>query len=230
MTFELSPQHASAREKARSVAETIAGRADAIDRDATIPADVVREIDSLAGADLLTLVLAVEQVAAASAAAACVLGAREGASVDNMSGLRGAPHVEDSPRGQLVLAGVALGIGKAATEAALQELRRSTAAPRAEVEKPQWVIADVATELEAARLLTYKAARSATDGDIAVARLMASAAAARAVDGAIRVIGPVALRTGHLIERLARDVRAVSVLIGTEEDQRAMAAEALLPG
>jgi alkylation response protein AidB-like acyl-CoA dehydrogenase len=164
-----------------------------------------------------------------SAAAACALGAREDAQPLTMTGLRGARDVEQSERGHLVLAAVALGIGTAATGAALDELRRSKATPGEDVEKPHWVIADVATDLEAARLLTYKAARSGAAADVGLARLMASSAAARAVDAALRVIGPAALAEGHLIERLARDVRALSVLAGTEEDQRAMAAEGLLP-
>jgi alkylation response protein AidB-like acyl-CoA dehydrogenase len=137
--------------------------------------------------------------------------------------------VEGSPLAQAVLAAAALGIGRAATEAALTELRRSTATPGADVEKPHWVIADVATDLDAARLLTYKAALTSNASDSSMARLMAVAAAGRAVDAALRVIGPGALAEGHVIERLARDVRALSVLAGTEEDHRAAVADALFP-
>jgi alkylation response protein AidB-like acyl-CoA dehydrogenase len=108
-------------------------------------------------------------------------------------------------------------------------LRRSTATTGTHVDKPHWVVADVATDLDAARLLTYKAARTTSDVDIAIARLLASAAATRAVDAAIRIVGPPALTAGSVVERLSRDVRAVSVLIGTEEEQRAVAAEGLFP-
>ena len=229
MTFELSPHHVSARDEARAIAQSLAPRSGAIDQDAAVPREVARELAELSTPDWLALVLAVEQVGAANAAAACSFGARDGAPAINMTGLRGAREVEQSPRGHLVLAAVALGIGQAAADAALEELRRSHAAPAGDAEKPHWVVADVATEVEAARLLTYKAACSAADADIALARLMASSAAAHAVDAAVRVIGPAALAPAHQVERLARDIRAVSVLLGTEEDQRALAAEGLLP-
>ena len=62
-----------------------------------------------------------------------------------------------------------------------------------------------------------------------MARLMASGAAQRTVDAALRVAGPAGYQAGTLLERLARDVRAVALLLGTEEQQRAQAAEGLLP-
>jgi alkylation response protein AidB-like acyl-CoA dehydrogenase len=58
---------------------------------------------------------------------------------------------------------------------------------------------------------------------------MAIGAARRAVDASIRVLGASALAAGHVIERLARDVRALSVLGANEDAQRAVAAESLLP-
>ena len=90
-------------------------------------------------------------------------------------------------------------------------------------------MADVATDLEAARLLTYRAAGTKATADIALARLLASAAAQRAVDAAVRVAGASALAEGSALERLARDVRVLSVLLGTEERHRTIAAEGLLP-
>jgi len=113
-------------------------------------------------------------------------------------------------------------------ESALAEVRQTAATPTA-VEKPQWLVADVATDLDAARLLTYKAASTMTDADVAVARLLASAAAQRAVDAAVRVAGASALAEGSALERLSRDMRVLSVLLGTEENHRAIAAEGLLP-
>jgi alkylation response protein AidB-like acyl-CoA dehydrogenase len=214
MNFELSPQHAAERDRAREFTRRLTDRASEFDRSGEVPADVQQEVGAFGEGDLLSLTLVVEEIATASAAAALWVAAT-GAALD-LSGLRGAREIERSPRGQLALAASALGIGKAATETALAALRNTRAA-------------EVATELDAARLLTYKAAGSGTETDIAMARLMASAAASRAVDAAIRVIGPSALIAGAEIERLARDVRALAVLSGTEEDQRSVAAAGLLP-
>jgi hypothetical protein len=227
MTFELSPQHVEVRNKARALAQTI--NAEEIDRTGAVPADVALDVVATASGDSLALVVTVEEIAAASAAAAAAAAAAQGGRVMSLTGLRGASEIEASPRGQLVLAAMALGVGKAATDAALSEIRRSNATPGADVEKPHWVVADVATDLDAARLLTYKAARTGSAADAAIARLMAATAATRAVDAAVRLTGPAALTSGNVIERLSRDVRAVTVLLGTEEDQRAMAAEGLLP-
>ena len=229
MTFEFSPQHAAARDRARAFAQRLADQAAEFDRSAAIPVEVGSEAAALAGDDSLALVLVVEEIAAASAAAAVNLIATQDSHALTLTGLRGGREIAASGRAHLVLAAVALGIGRAAMNAALGELRRSTASPGADVEKPHWVIADVATDLDAARLLTYKAAESSSEADIALARVMASAAATRAVDAAVRVIGAAALTSGSEVERLSRDVRAVSVLNGTEEDQRAIAAEGLLP-
>lgn len=227
MTFELSPQHAAIRDEARALARTI--NAEEIERTATVPAEISRAASALAATDALAQAIVAEEIAAVSAAAAARLAAASGGRALALSGLRGGAELETSPRTHLVLSAVALGVGRAALDAALHELRRSTATAGADVEKPHWVVADVATEIDAARLLTYKAAVSTSDADIAMARLMASAAATRAVDAAVRVIGTAALVSGSVVERLARDVRALSVLSGTEEDQRAMAAEGLLP-
>jgi alkylation response protein AidB-like acyl-CoA dehydrogenase len=200
-----------------------------IDRDAAVPADVARDARALISDDSVATVVVVEEMAAASAAVASTVVSAAGGDAIGLSGLRGARTLEDSPRTQLVLAGVALGIGRGAVDAAIAELRRAASTPGADVEKPHWAVADVATDLDAARVLTYKAAQTASDADIAMARLTASAAAMRAVDVAVRVIGTAALVDGNVIERLSRDVRAIAVLLGTEEDQRAVAAEQLLP-
>jgi alkylation response protein AidB-like acyl-CoA dehydrogenase len=229
MTFELSAEHLAARDAARAYAQTLQVKAADIDRSGAIPAETAREIVALAAGDALVLVIVVEELAAVSAAAATLPSAASSGSALALSGLRGARELEPTSKSQLVLAAVALGIGQAATAAALAELRRSSEKRGAEVEKPHWVIADVATELEAARLMTYKAARTSNEATVALARLMASAAASRAVDAAIRIVGSAALTDGSAIERLARDVRTVSVLAGTEENQRAAAADSLLP-
>ena len=244
MTFDLSPEQQTARARARAFAASLQPRAADIDREALVPPDVRDEAAAVAAGDELTTVVALEEIAAESAAVAVAVSAFAKAPSDKsadraagadatplgLAGLRGAPTLEDSPAVQLALAAIAVGAGRKALEQSLEELRRSNATRGAAVEKPHWVVADVATELDAARLLTYKAARSKSDADIAIARLMASAAAERAAAAALRIAGAEALAPGSILERLSRDVRALALLLGTEERQRATAAEGLLPG
>jgi hypothetical protein len=227
MTFGLSSESVAARDQVRAFAQVVQARAAEIDRTSTVPAELARELTQLDVSDALTMVITVEEIAVASAAAAMAMVEDNDGGALGLSGLRGARAPEIGPRGQLALAAIALGVGRAAMESALADVRQA-ATPTA-VEKPQWLVADVATDLDAARLLTYKAARTMTDADIAVARLLASAAAQRAVDAAVRVAGVSALADGSPLERLSRDVRVLSVLLGTEEDHRATAAAGLLP-
>lgn len=237
MTFELSPDQQAARDQARAFAtQHIQAHAADIDRTATVPSDLTRDSAALlTGRDAVATVVAVEELAVASAtlALAAATPAPKGAAPLALSGLRGGVPPEASPRGLLVLAGAALGIGRAALDIALAEIRQSNASPGKDGEKPHWVVADAATELQAARMLTLSAAqavdRGGGDSEVAMARLMASAAARIAVEAALRVAGPAGLREGSVLERLSRDVRAVALLAGTEDEQRATAAEGLLP-
>lgn len=230
MTFELSPEHLVARERARSFAHTLEQHAAAIDRNGAVPDAILREAAALVPDAPAALVAAIEELAAVSAAVAMRAAAANAAAEPlGLSGLRGAGVIEPSMRAQLMLTAVGLGIGRTALEAALTEIRQAMAARGAESEKPHWVLADAATELDGARLLAYKAAQTMAEADVAVARLMANAAAAKAVEAALRIAGAAALKEGSTLERLSRDVRAVALVLGTEEDQRAIAAEGLLP-
>jgi alkylation response protein AidB-like acyl-CoA dehydrogenase len=83
---------------------------------------------------------------------------------------------------------------------------------------PHWTLSDGATEVQAARLLTYSAAQSldrdGQPGDlIARALEFASHAATRAVDAAIRVEGISGFTKGGLLERLSRDARTLQVIL-----------------
>jgi alkylation response protein AidB-like acyl-CoA dehydrogenase len=236
MTFDLSPELQAARERARTFAATkVRPNALAIDRSGAVPEDLAREGAAvLISTDSLALAITVEELAAASGAVAlaAVLGRSSGGDL-GLAGLRGAPVVSDSPRGRLLLGAVALGLGRAALESALAMLKEATVTRGSQTDAPHWVVADVATELDGARLLLFKAAltdgREERDADIALARLVASGVASRAVDAAVRIAGAAGYQPGSLLERLARDVRAVAVVLGTEEHQRAQAAEGLLP-
>jgi alkylation response protein AidB-like acyl-CoA dehydrogenase len=242
MTFALNPEQEEARARAQAFArDHLAAHAAVIDEEGVIAGELLRELQATVGAasaDSTALVVAVEELAtvSAAAAAASALGQNsQSAPVAEASGLRGMPEPSvDDARGRLIFAAVALGVARAAVKAALNVLR--DAAPGAsDQEKPHWVMADAATEVEAARMLTLQAAQafgepSAAEGRVAMAKLAATRAAAAAVDAAVRIVGTDALSRGALLERLSRDVRALSLMMGSEEDLRATAAQSLLPG
>ena len=236
MTFELPPDLLAAQSRARTFADTdVQPIAAAIDREVAIPGATADAAIALTGSgDLLTMVVAVEELAVASGAVALRAACPSAAAAPlGLVGLRGARTVDDSPRAQLALAAIALGLGRAALQHALEALRQATANRGSQFDAPHWVVADVAAELDGARLLIQKATQTADrengGADIAMARLMASGAAARAVDAAIRIAGPQGVEPGALLDRLSRDVRTISVLLGTEERLRGEAAEGLLP-
>ena len=95
------------------------------------------------------------------------------------------------------------------------------------------MLADAATELEAARMLVYRGAaakdtqeRSAAEA--AMAKLYASEAAHRAADRAMQILASAGYRRGSRVERLFRDVRATEIYQGTSEVQRMVIAAHLL--
>jgi alkylation response protein AidB-like acyl-CoA dehydrogenase len=241
MTFELSAAQQAARDRAQAFARgQLAPAAAAIDESGRIDASLLQQMQPLIGAaagDSVLLVTVVEELAVASAgaaaAAASVPGTKTNAST--APGLRGfhATGTGDT-RSRLVMAAVALGIGRAAVAAAIDTLRAS-ARQSQDQEKPHWAVADAATEVAAARALTLHAAQTMADeqaaaGFVAMAKLAAARAAQLAVDVALRVTGPQGFVRGALLERLARDAQAVALVLGTEEDLRAVASNALFPG
>lgn len=234
MTFEWTAEEADVRARAQELAAShVTPQAAAIDGSGAIPDGLMAAVGVLTSdTGTPALVGVVEVLATASAAVAISAASPADGVRADFSGLRGARLPTPSARAQLVLAATALGVGKAAVDLAVLGLKQAQGAALAEgaVEAPQWVVADAATELEAARLLTYKAAHSEKSADIAVARLMASAAAQRAVDAALRLAGLAGFKPGTALDRLARDVRTVSLLMGGEEEQRSDAAAGLLSG
>ena len=95
-------------------------------------------------------------------------------------------------------------------------------------------LADMATELDAARLLVYRAAYLKDAGDerstreASEAKLFATEAAARIIDQAVQVHGGSGLVRGEVVERLYRDVRALRIYEGTSEIQKLIIANQLL--
>jgi acyl-CoA dehydrogenase len=96
-------------------------------------------------------------------------------------------------------------------------------------------IAEMATELDAARLLVYRAAYLKDVGtqervtlEASEAKLFATEAAWRIVDGALQIHGGSGLVRGSVVERLYRDVRALRIYEGTSEIQKLVIANQLL--
>jgi alkylation response protein AidB-like acyl-CoA dehydrogenase len=238
MTFELSTEQQAARAAAQAFArDRLAAVAQQIDEGGRIADELLQDVERIvqvAHGDAVTLVTVVEEIAKASAAVAAVgaLGTRNHEAI--APGLRGFHgNGAGDVRARLVMAAVALGIGQAALGMALDTLRQS-ARHSHDQEKPHWAVADAATEIAAARVLTLHAAQTMRDqadaeGFVAMAKLAAARAAQLAVDVALRVTGPQGFTRGGLLERLSRDARAVALLLGTEDDLRATAANEMFP-
>jgi acyl-CoA dehydrogenase len=95
-------------------------------------------------------------------------------------------------------------------------------------------LADMITELDAARLLVYRAAYARDTGsgrftrEASEAKLFATEAAGRIIDSAVQIHGGAGLVSGTIVERLYRDVRALRIYEGTSEIQRLVIAGQLL--
>jgi alkylation response protein AidB-like acyl-CoA dehydrogenase len=152
---------------------------------------------------------------------------------DENAGFAIARHALEA--GRIAIAAQALGVGQAALDEALAHARtRETfGRPIAQYQAIQWFLADMATELEAARMLTLKAAAVGEGpepwgADAAMAKLAASEAAHRAADKAMQILASAGYRRGSTVERLFRDVRATEIYQGTSEVQRMIIAAAVL--
>jgi acyl-CoA dehydrogenase len=129
----------------------------------------------------------------------------------------------------------AVGMAQAALDAAVAHVttRRAFGRTLSELQGVSHPLADVATALQAARLLVHSAA-SAYDRGIrpttqaaAMAKLFATETAQRVIDVAIQVHGARALEEGHLLEHLFREVRATRIYEGASEVQREIIARQL---
>lgn len=133
-------------------------------------------------------------------------------------------------RVRILMAAAGLGMGRRALREALTTAKAAHTAAAGE-QTVQGLLADAATELDAAMLMTWKAAAadSLSLADASLAKLMATAAAQRAVERATQVVGVDSFQRGHIVERLAQDVRALELFAGRTEALRAAVAEELLP-
>jgi butyryl-CoA dehydrogenase len=137
--------------------------------------------------------------------------------------------------GRVAIAAQALGIGQAALDEAIAyaKQRQQFGQPIANYQAIQWMLADMATELAAARMLTLKAAaakdtQEKSSVEASMAKLAASEAAHKAADKAMQILASAGYRRGSVVERLFRDVRATEIYQGTSEAQRMIIAASVL--
>lgn len=137
--------------------------------------------------------------------------------------------------GRVAIAAQALGVGEASLQEALAYAKRRVAfgQPIAQYQAIQFMLADMATGLEAARMLTWKAATTRSRGargtlEASMAKLAASEAAHAAADRALQILASEGYRRGSTVERLFRDVRATEIYQGTSEVQRMIIADAVV--
>jgi alkylation response protein AidB-like acyl-CoA dehydrogenase len=130
-----------------------------------------------------------------------------------------------------LLAAAGLGMGRRALREALETARTLSRRGAGGEQTVQGLLADAATELDAATMLTYKAATTDVPqlAEASMAKLAATEATQRAVARATQVVGADSLRGGHIVERLAQDVRALELFAGRTEALREAVAEATLP-
>ena len=130
----------------------------------------------------------------------------------------------------------ACGMARRAVDEALRyaSSRKQFGRMLAEHQLIQAKLADMITELDAARLLVYRAAyaRDTTTGRVtreaSEAKLFATEAAGRIIDSAVQIHGGAGLVSGTIVERLYRDVRALRIYEGTSEIQKLVIAGQLL--
>lgn len=137
--------------------------------------------------------------------------------------------------GRVGIAALSIGIAEAALDAGLSYARERRVFGQAlvDLQNTQFVLADARTELDAAWLLTLRAARLLDAGDRAVAetsmaKLFASEACGRIVDRMLQLHGGYGYSREYPVERLYRDARITRIYEGTSEVQRLVIARDLL--
>jgi alkylation response protein AidB-like acyl-CoA dehydrogenase len=132
---------------------------------------------------------------------------------------------------RLLLAAAGVGMGRRALHEALVVARGHRDRGAGGEQTVQGLLADAATELDAARMLTWSAAAAPalSLSDASMAKLSATEATQRAVARATQIVGADSFRAGHIVERLAQDVRALELFAGRTEALREAVAMETLP-
>jgi alkylation response protein AidB-like acyl-CoA dehydrogenase len=137
--------------------------------------------------------------------------------------------------GRIGIAALSVGLAQGAYEAALgyAKERRQFGQPIADFQAIQWKLADNATRIEAARLLTYRAAHlrdrgARTTRESSIAKLYASETAVKAADDGVQIHGGYGFVKDYPAEKYFRDVKLLTIGEGTSEIQRLVIARQLL--
>ena len=132
---------------------------------------------------------------------------------------------------RLLLAAVGLGMGRRALREALAAARVLERRGPGGEQTVQGLLADAATELDAAMVVVWEAAQvPAVDlAEASMAKLLATEAAQRAVLRATQAVGLGSFERGHVLERLSQDVRALELFAGRTEALREAVADRVLP-
>ena len=240
MTFDLTPDQQAIFDRARAVARAARTVAATIEKSGRVPEQVHQALTEEGLADPfshgeVTAILIIEAFATISAGLAASLGFGSAAGSGlagtvippSLSGLRGCEFDLASVqrasgttmvRARLVCCGLAVGVGRAAVSHAVAAMKATGIKAGGDEKVPHWALADAATEVDAARLLTLQAAQVMERGDdpepaIDLAKPLSAAAAERAVEAAIRIEGLDGYAKGSLLERLARDARTLMVIL-----------------
>jgi alkylation response protein AidB-like acyl-CoA dehydrogenase len=203
MTFDLTPEQQSLVANARSATSLPAPAIDAV-----LVVEELAASDPSRGARF-----GFEGVGGKSNATAAMLPGLEGSE----SALASIPEANQI-RARLIAAAVALGVGRAAIDHAIASMKKLGVKADPDQTAPHWALADGATEVAAARVLTYSAAQMLDRGEnaedaITRAQAFAADAAQQAVEAAIRVVGAVGYGKGSLLDRLLRDAQTLRVIL-----------------
>jgi len=138
-------------------------------------------------------------------------------------------------KGRIGIAAQALGIGQAALDASTSYAKERVqfGKPIAALQAIQWMVADMATDIDCARLLVYRAAWKVDSGgpfgtEGAMAKLFASEAATRVSGKAIQIHGGYGYTDSYPVERNYRDAKITEIYEGTSEIQRMVIARSYL--
>jgi hypothetical protein len=137
--------------------------------------------------------------------------------------------------GRISIAALSIGIAQGAFDASLKyaKERRQFGRPIAEFQAVQHKLVDMAVSIEAARLLTYKAAsllnrKMRVTKESSIAKLFASEMAVRAAEQAVQLHGGYGFIKDYPVERFYRDVKLCTIGEGTSEIQRLVIARQIL--
>jgi alkylation response protein AidB-like acyl-CoA dehydrogenase len=136
---------------------------------------------------------------------------------------------------RIIIAAQSVGIGQSALEAAVRyaQQRESFGKPIAQHQAIQFMLADMAAEVHAARVTTMNAATLKDAGqpflqEASIAKLLASEMCIRVADRAVQVHGGSGYFRDAGVERILRDARVTTIYEGTSEVQRLLIARQLL--